>query len=319
MAKSKTGGTRAYIRGRIGSDVYSIGKTAKGARQQVVRSLAETVSNPQTVAQMRGRMIMSTVMQAQSALKPIIDHSFDNVQGVQPNLSEFISRNYQLIKADVAANPGASNAFGLVKYQEKGIKQGAYVIAAGSANIPAALTLAAETGIATIVLAADALTVAGLKAKLGMTSNDFFTIVGISATKGAVYARLRVAPALADDTAISAANIAQVFAIEGNVTPAIALSSNNITITIADAAGNCGIIVSFAADGGYKHNDCVLSVPTDPVFTANVALPTYPVGEQKFLNGGDLFGLEESNSAVSGGSGSEDLPSGSDDDDTTGD
>lgn len=48
MAKSKSGGTRAYIRGRVGADVYSIGKTANGKKQQVVRSLAETVANPQT-------------------------------------------------------------------------------------------------------------------------------------------------------------------------------------------------------------------------------------------------------------------------------
>ena len=46
MAKSKVGGTRAYIRGRIGSDVYSIGKTSAGKKQQVVRSLAEQVKNP---------------------------------------------------------------------------------------------------------------------------------------------------------------------------------------------------------------------------------------------------------------------------------
>ena len=41
MAKSKNGGTRSFIRGRIGSDVYSVGKVGKGARQPVVRSLAE--------------------------------------------------------------------------------------------------------------------------------------------------------------------------------------------------------------------------------------------------------------------------------------
>ena len=37
MARSKNGGTRAYIRGRIGSDVYSVGKNSKGYKQQVVR------------------------------------------------------------------------------------------------------------------------------------------------------------------------------------------------------------------------------------------------------------------------------------------
>ena len=78
-------------------------KDGKGKKQQVVRALAETVKNPQTIAQMRGRMIMSTVMQAQSAMAYIVDHSFDGVPAGQPSISEFIRRNYELIKADVAA------------------------------------------------------------------------------------------------------------------------------------------------------------------------------------------------------------------------
>ena len=139
MGKSTTGGTRAYIRGRVGSDVYSIGKDGKGKKQQVVRSLAETVANPQTQSQMQGRMIMSTVMQALATLRPIVDHSFDGVSGKQPNISEFISRNYGLIKADIAAHPSSGNLFGLVKYQEKGAKQGQYVISDGEAQLPASI------------------------------------------------------------------------------------------------------------------------------------------------------------------------------------
>ena len=122
MAKSKNGGSRAYIRGRIGSDVYSVGKNGMGEKQQVVRSLAEQVSNPRTSGQMFGRMIMSTTMQAVSALTAIIDHSFDGVPKGQPSISQFIKNNYALIKADAIAHSAASNKFGLNKYQEKGIK-----------------------------------------------------------------------------------------------------------------------------------------------------------------------------------------------------
>ena len=111
------------IRGRVASDVYSIGRDAMGKRQQVVRSLAEVVSNPRTLSQMRSRMIMSTVMQALGALKVIVDHSFDNVSGVQPNLSEFIRRNYALAKADAIAHAGYANTFGMVKYGEKYVRK----------------------------------------------------------------------------------------------------------------------------------------------------------------------------------------------------
>ena len=294
MAKSKSGGTRTYIRGRVGSDVYSIGRDAKGKKQQVVRSLAESVSNPQTQAQMKGRMIMSTLAQAQSVLRPIIDHSFDNVSGARANLAEFISRNYALIKADVAAHPSTGNKFGLNAYQEKGAKQGAYVIADGQATIPAALVLTKATGIIAITIAADNITIGGLKAALGMTSEEYFTLVGLTTAGEANYERFRVNPSLSDDTAIAAGNIGDVFAVEGNVAATIAIASNVISITLAAVAGDCAVIVSKKVSGKYIHNEAVLGDGSNFSAPSDTALPTYPVGAQNYLNGGDIFGQSES-------------------------
>ena len=285
MAKSKSGGTRAMIRGRVGSDVYSIGKTSNGKKQQVVRSLAETVANPQTLSQMRGRMIMSTVMQAQSALKVIIDHSFDGVVGVQANLSEFIRRNYGLIKADVAANPASGNAFGLNAYQEKGAKKGAYIISDGKAAVPAAISLNHATGVLTIALAEDTMTMAGLKAALGFGNEDYLTIVGINANGSADYCRFHVSSALADDTAISASNISEVFNVEGNVTMTLAVADNSITITDAAIADCVAFIITRKVNDGFIHSKAVLGEGVDLDWNADAALPTYPVGENKFLNG----------------------------------
>lgn len=299
MAKSKSGGTRSYIRGRVGADVYSIGKDAKGAKQQVVRSLAETVANPQTQNQMRGRMIMSTVMQAVAALKPIIDHSFDNVSGRQPNISEFISRNYALVKADVAANPSSGNAFGLNKYQEKGVKQGAYIIADGDATIPTALVLTKATGVIAITVPADNLTIAGLKAALGMTSDEYFTLVGITSDGKANYERFRINPTLDDTTAISTSNIGDLFAVEGNAAATVALASNVISITQSTIANCCAVIISKKSTSGYIHNEAILGSATGVDYNADTALPTYPVGTQDYLNGGDIFGQSESYSTTS--------------------
>ena len=275
------------IRGRVGSDVYSIGKNANGKKQQIVRSLAETVANPQTIAQMRGRMIMSTVMQAQSALKPIIDHSFDNVVGVQPNLSEFIKRNYALVKADVAANPSSNNVFGLNAYQEKGAKQGAYVISEGKATVPAAVTLTKASGIMVIALTSGTMTMAGLKAALSFGAEDYLTLVGIDANGAAEYARLHINQALADDTVISASNIASVFEVGGNVSPTIAVDGNDIKVTIAAIANCCTFIVTRKQNDGFIHSKATLGAGTGLSWNADAALPTYPIGENKFLNGGD--------------------------------
>lgn len=294
MAKSKSGGTRTYLRGRVGSDVYSIGRDSKGKKQQVVRSLAESVSNPQTSAQMRGRMILSTIAQALAVLRPIVDHSFDNVIGAQANLSEFTSRNYGLIKADIAAHPASGNAFGLVAYKEKGAKQGQYVISDGQATIPAALVLTKASGIIAITLPSDAVTIGGLKSALGMSSEEYFTIVGLTTTGAANYERFRVNPTLADTTAISSSNIGDVFAVEGNAVASIAIAANVISITLASVAGDCAVIISKKANGKYIHNEAVLGDGADFSAPSDAVLPTYPVGNENYLNGGDIFGQQES-------------------------
>lgn len=290
MAKSKNGGTRSMLRGRVGSDVYSVGKDSKGKRQQVVRSLAETVANPQTIAQMKGRAIMSTVMQAVSALAQIIDHSFDNVVAGQPSVSEFIRRNYALIKADVEANPASNNQFGIVKYGEKGAKQGVYVISAGSAWLPAALANAAAK--ATLTVTGDSLTVANIKAALGLSYDEYFTLVGLTAAGEAEIARFRVGGTLTDETVVTSSNIDELFAIESNCDPTLTVNGMAIEIALPNAQANSAIIVSKYDNGVYKHNDATLIAVSSPAFTYDVAIETYPVGEARLLNGGNFNGGE---------------------------
>ena len=276
------------IRGRIGSDVYSVGKDGKGNRQQVIRSLAVQVSNPRTTSQMFGRMVMSTVMQAVSALRPIIDHSFDGTPVGQPSLSKFIRENYALVKADAIAHPSGSNAFGLNKYGEKGIKIGNYIVSKGSAVIPSAVTCG-PTGI-TIGLEAGHITVGDLKAALGLTADGYMTLVVLGADHGAQYFRAQLTTTLADSTTISASNVASLFTIEGNVTVTPAFATNTITlgITFTGAEWAYGLIVSDKVDGAWIHNDCQLTGGAAEDWNANTALPTYPVGSEQFLNGGDL-------------------------------
>ena len=288
MAKSKAGGTRAYIRGRIGSDVYSIGKDGKGKKQQVVRSLAETVANPQTALQMKGRMIMSTVMQTVSAMSQIIDHSFDNVVAGQPCISEFIRQNYALIKADVTAHPASDNVFGLNKYQEKGAKHGAYVISQGSAALPAAVVNAASA--ATITIAGSSMTMADLIETLGLGSDDYMTLVGITDGGEMAYCRLHLRSDVAGTTVISGTDLSDFFSLDGNVTPTLAVAGQVMSIALPQGQANSAIIVSRKTSTGYSHNKATLLVPASPAWTADVALATYPEGAERFLNGGGFNG-----------------------------
>lgn len=295
MGKSKNGGTRSMLRGRVGSDVYSVGKDAQGKRQQVVRSLAESVANPQTAAQMKGRAIMSTVMQAVSALSQVIDHSFDNVPAGQPNVSEFIKRNYALIKADVAANPASGNAFGIVKYGEKGAKQGQYVIADGKAYQSSALVNGATKALLTV--GAESMTVAAIKAALGLGNDDYFTLVGLTANGAAEIARFRIGTTLSDETVVTSSNVGSLFAIEANCTPTVTVEAmpggtDNLSVALPNGQANSGIIISKLVDGVYEHNKATLLAVSAPNFTYDVAIETYPIGEARLLNGGNFNGGE---------------------------
>lgn len=292
MAKSKSGGTRSYIRGRVGADVYSIGKDAKGSKQQVVRSLAETVSNPQTIAQMRGRMIMSTVMQGVSVLKEIIDHSFDNVPVGQPSISEFISRNYALIKADVAAHPASGNAFGLNKYHEKGIQNGTWIIAAGEAVLPSTTVYNASAGIKVTIPSEDP-KLSDLMSAANLTKNDYLTCVFLNIDKQVNFFRIRVKNSADVSTVITTANLSTLIDVEGTVNLSMGVSNDVGFFLPTSAAGTLSdagaIILSKKTDAGYQHSNAQFPVAADIVKpNADTVLPSYPVGTEMFLNGGDL-------------------------------
>ena len=297
MAKSKSGGTRSYIRGKIGADVYSIGKDGKGAKQQVVRSLAEVVSNPQTALQMKGRMIMSTVMQAVSGLSQIIDHSFDGLPAGQPSISEFISRNYALIKADVEAHPSVGNAFGLNKYQEKGMRLGAYIIANGKAQKINFTENQSALSIAIVQSAQSAnATVQNLLDVLGLTVNDKFTLVwNASDENGNIvlyFARFGFKEGLDLNAKIATLGVVNIFTFESNSPETLAgcTSYANGTLTINPTAtiSSYGVITSKKTANGWEHSETVMVTLDACQWTSAVAQPTYPVGSQRFLNGGDL-------------------------------
>lgn len=291
MAKSKSGGTRSYIRGKIGADVYSIGKNGKGQKQQVVRSLAEVVSNPQTEDQMRGRMIMSTVMQAVSCLAPIIDHSFDNVPNGQPSISEFIRQNYALVKADVAAHPASGNKFGMNKYQEKGPRGGQFVISAGDVIDGGGVLLSGTSSIALmeVLLSSTNKTFGFLKERIGITNDDYLTIVAMGTNGSLRYCRFYPNANVADDTVIDSTNISTLFTQEGNEIFTLALDGTKVTFSGDSMVTAFGYILSQKDNAGWKHSKGTMQITLEMTgWTADVALPTYPQGSARFLNGGDI-------------------------------
>lgn len=289
MGKSKTGGTRGYIRGRIANDVYSIGKDGKGKKQQVIRSLAESVANPRTSSQMFGRMIMSTVMQAVSGLSAIIDHAFDGIPTGQPNISEFIRLNYALVSADAKAHPASGNSFGLVKFGEKGIRQGAYQISDGQV-VADTTVLSFDANVTKFNISpyGATLDVAAVKEAMGLASDDYCTLVAITVLGTVEFVRLRINPALSDDTVITDDNVDTLFVTEGNTSAIFRVNNGTITVQTTTMAGCAGFILSKKVNGAYQHSKSVMQVTAGASYNSDAALPTYPTGNEQFLNGGDI-------------------------------
>lgn len=96
MGKSKQGGAFGFLRGKVGSVTFSVlpAKSSKsGKKEQVVRALPESVSNPQTAGQIMQRMKLAPAQKFYAAFSALLSNAF---QGV--NYGEE-SRRYFMAKA----------------------------------------------------------------------------------------------------------------------------------------------------------------------------------------------------------------------------
>ena len=134
------------------------------------------------------------------------------------------------------------------------------------------------------------MTQADLIESLGLSADDFITLLGITDAGELAYCRMHVRTDIAGSTAISGTDITDFFDIEGNDIPSFAVAGQVISIALTAGQANSALIVSRKSDSGYQHNKAVLIIPSAPQWTADVALATYPEGSQRFLNGGDFSG-----------------------------
>lgn len=82
MAKSKQGGAFGFLRGKVASVSYSVlpgSATKSGKKEQIVRSLPESVSNPQSVAQCMQRMKLAPAIKFYNAFAELLSNAFQGV------------------------------------------------------------------------------------------------------------------------------------------------------------------------------------------------------------------------------------------------
>lgn len=288
MAKSK--GFFGLRKGSTKSLTFSVldGK-------QITKDRVYDVKNPRTEAQMRQRMLMTTVGAAYKTLKSIADHSFEGYSSGMQCMRQFNSRNLNRFKKAAAAK--GSVAFN--EYKDGDINPLPFILASGSLpgfdyklNATSNLEIVGEKD------AADFTTAEGIYAALGVQRNDlitFCTVIGEGSVSNGVYTykaeRFDVVRLYCDKSG-SVAKPADAFTIStNNDLAAVTMSTSGNAITIKSNEADFGAVIqSRKNDSGWLRSSAVMVVSDDAISGVKTAnqLETYPVGTELILNNGPM-------------------------------
>ena len=263
--------------------------------KQITKDRVYDVKNPRTEAQMRQRMLMTTIGAAYKTLKSIADHSFEGYSSGMQCMRQFNSRNLNRFKQAAAAK--GSVAFN--EYKDGDINPMPFILASGS--LPGFAFKFDETSNLEIVgekEGADFTTAEGIYAALGVQRNDlitFCTVIGEGATTNGVYSykaeNFNIVRLYCDKSG-KVTKPADAFTISTNNDQAsITMSTAANAITIKTGAADFGAVIqSRKNDSGWLRSDAVMIVAEDVISGVKTAnqLATYPVGTELILNNGPM-------------------------------
>lgn len=288
MAKSK--GFFGLRKGSTKSLTFSVldGK-------QITKDRVNDVKNPRTEAQMRQRMLMTTVGAAYKMLKSIADHSFEGYSSGMQCMRQFNSRNLNRFKKAAAAK--GEVAFN--EYKDGDINPLPFILASGSLpGFDFKLDATSNLEIVGEKDAADFTTAEGIYAALGVQRNDlitFCTVIGEGSVSNGVYTykaeRFDIVRLYCDKSG-AVAKAADAFTIStNNDQAAVSMSTSGNAITIKSGEADFGAVIqSRKNDSGWLRSNAVMVVSDtaiNGVKTAN-QLATYPVGTELILNNGPM-------------------------------
>ena len=291
MAKST--GYFGLRRGSTKSHTYSVvdGK-------QITKDRVEGGKDPRTYAQMSQRCMVATNGTAYAAMKCICDHSFENKTAGMQCMREFMSTNLKLIQVSKEYDNGF---FGFNKYKESGLQPGSYVISRGS--LPDALveayidSVSVETKKVSLTLASTSDgNIAEVADEMGCKNFGDMCTVALMHPKadgtygfGAVRFTYKGGASVLDAFSV---------AVTGDIAGATpSFTSNTLKVElrlVSDLAATASTtntymaaITSRKVNGDWRRSNAHFDV-TDAVPTFAEAISTYPVGQERFLNGGNV-------------------------------
>lgn len=288
MAQSKIGGTKAFIHGKVGSEVYYTDHDLEGEIIQVVKSVPDTVRNPRTAAQNRGRIIMATLYKAVGALAQLINHSFEGYAVGRPSLAHFFSVNYDLIKQDIEDHPDTDYQFGLVQWKGGYPRPGAYLVATGPLERVSALRIYLPNARSYVQLRyiapKSSWTVQYLKKALDLNINDFITVIQIDNQGIISYAKMTYKYTGDISVIIDESIWDDIFYIEGDLPINYNYRQSGSTAFLSltqNCYGGClGYVRTKFLDGVPQRSTEYLTVCANVGSSYNEVLATYPKGDK---------------------------------------
>lgn len=98
MARSRVGGTRGLMSGKLGQYVYQITRDASGNFQQNIYGYVADPLNPSTDAQICARASMACIERAMFTFYDVIYNSFEGKSAGILSMNEFSRINYQSVR-----------------------------------------------------------------------------------------------------------------------------------------------------------------------------------------------------------------------------
>ena len=272
--------------------------------KQITKDRVYEVKNPRTEAQMRQRMLMTTIGAAYKTLKSIADHSFEGYSSGMQCMRQFNSRNLNRFKQAAAAK--GSVAFN--EYKDGDVNPLPFILASGSLpgfafkfDVTSNLEIVGEKK------DADFTTAEGIYAALGVQRNDlitFCTVIGEGTILNGVYSykaeRFNIVRLYCDKSG-TVAKPADAFTISTNNDQAsVTMSTAANAITIKTGEADFGAVIqSRKNDSGWLRSDAVMIVNDTVISGVKTAnqLATYPVGTELILNNGPMANQGDADAA----------------------
>lgn len=263
--------------------------------KQITKERVYRVKNPRTMAQMRQRMLMSTIGAAYSYLKVIADHSFEGKTVGQQCMAEFMRLNLNKFR-DASKNDKATYAFN--SYRDKLINPMRYILSKGSLpEMPFIINTLNQIELSYNV--DDIKTAKDVYDAMGIQEGDLVTfvwVVGNSSLVKNVFqytpTRLNIVRLYANKTGV-VASPHDAFTFDANHSD-LDINVNKSTdgvLKLTTTEANFGaVILSRQAGGTWLRSNSSMAGNKSIIagVTVENQLNTYPIESELILNGGEM-------------------------------